>query len=83
MWISADLPWGTRLFFPQPIVENFTVFHRLFWNPKCATFFHRNSFHNSQPLWKTLQAGIDIGSDVPDVILQGLVLLLQLQRLHI
>ena len=44
----------------------------------CFFVFHSLSFHISQALWKNLQAGVDVGSDVPNVILQVSIAFLKL-----
>lgn len=40
---------------PQPNVEIPTFFHSPCGSKFCFPFFHRTSFHNPQPLWKTVE----------------------------
>lgn len=61
MFLLTEQLWKNEIFQQGKIYENFPdVFNKLY-------------FHIPQPLWNFLQAGIDVGGDVPNVVLEGFV----------
>jgi len=71
MWKSGKSPTVPVTFFPQGVVDKFQVINRGNVGKKQVTIFHRNFLHNFTTCGEILQAGIDIGSDVLNVVLQG------------
>lgn len=71
MWKSGESPTAATTFFPQPLCRNSTGFQQAPGKTFFRQVFNSFFFHIPQPLWKSLQAGIDVGSDVPNVVLQG------------
>ena len=55
MWKSGKKQGRTRLFSPQPIVENFRVFHRAFFAEFPVTVLHRFFLHIPQGVWRKMQ----------------------------
>ena len=73
MWKSGKSSRETIIFYPQPDLWINSISPQANFAEKMEKVLHKNSIHNPQPLWKLLQAGIDIGGDVPNVILQALI----------
>ena len=48
MWKSGFSLRKTTIFYPQSIVDEITVFHRVVLKKTDMTVFHRKSFHNEQ-----------------------------------
>ena len=69
MWKSGFLLRAATLFYKQPKCEKLRLFHSKCLDGFCQNFIHSFSFHIPQLLWKTLQAGVDVCGDIPDVVL--------------
>ena len=73
MWKTAVWSYFSTLFYQQGQCGKPALFHKDGKKENSQKFLHRNSIHNPQRLWKTLQTGVDICVDITDVILQVLI----------
>ena len=73
MWKTAVWPYFSTLFYQQGQCGKPALFNKDGKKENSQKFLHRNSIHNPQRLWKTLQTGVDICVDITDVILQILI----------
>ncbi len=69
MWKTRFFLRTVGFFYPQPLLGFSTGSPQGHFPEKIQKVFHREKFHIPQPLLITLQAGIDIRADVPDVVL--------------
>ena len=77
MWKTHERADFAGIFCPQPHCVKSTVFQQRENAKILKKVVHRNSIHIPQGLWNKifyfLQAGIDIGCNIPDVLLQVLI----------
>ena len=52
MWITPIYPRASKVFYPQPLCEDFNSFPRSLWKDFLTKGSHKNSFHIPQALWK-------------------------------
>ena len=77
MWKNGKSLRAAITFFPHRGCVERRTFPQADWKHKIYLFFHRLSFHIPQPLWRKLQTRVDIGRNVPNVVLHDFVATLE------
>ena len=75
MWKTLFFLRATMKIYSHGICVGSTVYQQLSKKKKKSRDIHRKVFHIPQRLWRNLQAGVDICSNIPNAVLQIVALL--------